>query len=400
MEEVLIAGTWWRFDRYEIANGVIQPVKGARLREYEPFDEFLSARSERHEAQPPYQLLTRVVEKLQYDEDGGLTPRSAEQVLNWCSGFGLLGILLHYAQQVRFAPRWGRRRKSPEEDPEALERFRNAIFASEDRLLKKVAARLRAGQPRTERLFLGQTLYRRSSWGSYTFGEEQFLTGPTESKLGKVGSLVPQKHWAVAPPYALIAHPDFGDMIREPLDHTWARFFPSVAPEQRITFEYPQPFSEKFWHLYAEPLSDFLAMARRFRDAFLAAAAMAGNNVADDPAIAPGTSKLNALVSPTGPALLRIDDQSLEQRTVAPTLIGNMALMAQADLAGNRRVIRCHNERCRLLVVAVGYQTRYCSQQCRFAHEKRLQRQREKEAVASASIAGRKSRGGRKGVSK
>jgi hypothetical protein len=82
---------------------------------------------------------------------------------------------------------------------------------------------------------------------------------------------------------------------------------------------------------------------------------------------------------------------SLQHKEISPSLLGSLVIMAQQDLAGERRVIRCANARCGLIVVAVGYQTGYCSQQCRYVAQKRAQRAKLRAAdVLKAGKARRK----------
>jgi hypothetical protein len=49
-----------------------------------------------------------------------------------------------------------------------------------------------------------------------------------------------------------------------------------------------------------------------------------------------------------------------------------------------------HNRRCRLIVVASGYQTAYCSPQCRYAAQKRAQRAKLREQTIKAGNAASK----------
>lgn len=112
-----------------------------------------------------------------------------------------------------------------------------------------------------------------------------------------------------------------------------------------------------------------------------------------DPGVRASMSALNALRPPVGSALLRLRDGSLQHKEISPSLLGSLVIMAQQDLASERRVIRCANARCGLIVVAVGYQTEYCSQRCRYAVQKRAQRARLRGAdVIKAGKARRKRR--------
>jgi hypothetical protein len=122
-----------------------------------------------------------------------------------------------------------------------------------------------------------------------------------------------------------------------------------VPDEHRPVYQYPQPYSKEFWQGYGEPLYQFIGAARGFTRAFAAAASVEhGRDLGADSAPVRSTmSSLNALMPPVGPALLRMRDGSLEQRQISPSLLGSLVIMAQQDLASERRVIRCANERCR-----------------------------------------------------
>jgi len=108
----------------------------------------------------------------------------------------------------------------------------------------------------------------------------------------------------------------------------------------------------------------------------LLAAAPAGD--ADTEAGPGDPRRLNALVVPAGPALVPYQD-GYRQRLIAPSLLGALAVMAQAELSTNSRVIRCRNEKRGRLVVVFSYQSRYCSPRCRYATVKRVMRSRAKD---------------------
>jgi hypothetical protein len=171
-----------------------------------------------------------------------------------------------------------------------------------------------------------------------------------------------------------------GEWERQSVDKSWGEFFPDVAPKKRATHQYPKPYSEEFWRAYGEPLHLFIGAVQAFQHAFQSAVRFKSPDEIEEGNdwIMPGMSLLNALVAPVGPALLRMPDGTFEQRQVSPSLLGDLVIMTQQDLASERRVIRCRNDRCGSIVVAVGYQTVYCSDQCRYAAEQRAYRARVK----------------------
>jgi hypothetical protein len=210
----------------------------------------------------------------------------------------------------------------------------------------------------------------------------------------KVGQVVSEKRWPRSTPTVLQQGLLSGDWEHQPVAESWGRFFPDVPEKQRAIHQYPVPYSQEFWHAYTEPLYEFIAIARAFRRAFIRAAAIKnGKDMSEgDPGVTPSLSALNALRPPVGSALLRLRDGSVEHKEISPSLLGSLVIMAQQDLASERRVIRCANGRCGLIVVASGYQTEYCSQQCRYAAQKRAQRARLR---GSDVIKARKARGKR-----
>lgn len=369
MEDTFYAGRWWRADAYEVRDGYIAPVAGAALRPFDPLDEFQDARAGRGEAESPYLALINLVDRIAFDARGELTADSRSRILAWCGAHGLLGLLLHQVQQVTFAPRWERRLGRP--------------AGSDDSPARPTSGTHRSRPPaRGEQLFATHMKYLRSNWGTFRWGKEQELTEAVAFDAKKEGRVVDRARWVDRAGRVLLHDADIGEWRFEPLDATWARFFPSVEPKERLTFAYPQPHSEAFWSLYAESVVDFIAAARTLRDAFLAAAAFKDPTPGAD-GIVPDIGRLNSLVAPVGPCVLRLRGGDMEQRSVSPSLLGSLVIMAQQDLATDRRVIRCQNRTCGLVVVAVGYQTKFCSPRCRHAEEKREQRARSRLAAAA-----------------
>lgn len=131
--------------------------------------------------------------------------------------------------------------------------------------------------------------------------------------------------------------------------------------------------------MYAEPVTEFLNLnaARIFRTAFLSAAALKQTDEFEDTNIEPSTAPLNRLSPLSGPALVKRGDE-ITQQFVSPSLFGSLVISAQADLGSDRRIVRCGKDKCRLVILAIGCQTTYCSAQCRYAAEKRAQRSRKR----------------------
>ena len=131
------AGYWWRFARYEIRDGVIRPVKGATCEQYDPWalfeaarDGFQRPRQGKRMMEPPYQelfaLWQRIEDRYALPQWAGAGPEfnrrrisdggtsmdfDAQMVTDWCSRFGLLGILPQCASSITLPARWGNIRR-------------------------------------------------------------------------------------------------------------------------------------------------------------------------------------------------------------------------------------------------------------------------------------------------
>ena len=341
-------GTWWRFDRYEVRDGLIRPALKARLEQYDPWQDYRKARLGRKERRAPYQLLLDVLERLAFvpgtgDRRFALTKDSEALLLKWCSAHGLLGVLPHRTQMVVLSPRW---------EPRVL-RIRS------DR--KELVPTLR-------RYFRTSTGWsrvheQRSSRRRIDPGQQKDLVA--EEQLPKL--------WP--PPSALLQNMQTGQWDQEPLSKSWWRFFPDVLEGEKETFGYPLPLSDEFWRLYAEPIDDFVAAALILREAlWLLRRTKSHQQEAEsqEDAFRAGVSRLNLLSAPVRLGLKVEDDGSLRQVWTAPSLWASFAMMALQDLSGRRRVLMCRA--CGRLFVSGAHQALYCSDRCRYRFEKQVQR--------------------------
>lgn len=362
MQESVLTGRWWRAKHYELRDGYLRPAGGAAFRSYEPLDDhdFLR-RSRRSDFLPAYLRLARIV-------DMAVSGETREQeILAWCGEYGLLGVLLHQVLQVRFAPRWQPRRTLSAEAKRRLAPIARAARAA--RLPDGTAIKWEdVSDP--SRLLLTQTLYQRTSYGTFLWGDQQHVVPAVPLRDARPGDLASRETWRLSAPEVIIQHLATREWSHEPLSSTWGCFFPDVPEPDRETYAYPMPYSAEFWAAYAEPIEEFLIAARFLRDAFMAASGKRlrrGRPRSSDLEPRPGPSMLNALVAPAGPILVG-SRSTYEQRLVAPSLLGSLALMAQLDLAGHRRFLRCRNSRCSKLFVGNTAQSTYCSTECRQAH--------------------------------
>jgi len=348
------SGPWWRFERYEIHGGYIRPAPGARLREYDPWEQYLKTRRRGGGfLDPPYQsligLLENVKGKLAMDGAGrpraSLSPESAASIGGWCSEHGLLGVLTHQIHLVALAPRWTQ-----------FPGDADAVCPS-------------------------QVVHVRANYASCPFRTEENASGSlvTESVRKRAGDLLlaADRPSDSVPPGVFLNDLTTARWRQEPFGPTWARFFPGVPTSERETHAYPTPLTKAFWAQYAEPVGDFLQAATMFRDVVsrLAGGGRSMSRKGRAAELHRGLETLHGVVAPVSPALAISADGHLQQRWVGPSLLSAFAMMVVADLGGKYRIYVC--DACNRPFPSGAYQARYCSLRCRG----RLQMQRYRKGI-------------------
>lgn len=345
-------GRWVRFDRYELSGGYLQPAGGAALERYDPWETYRASRITRRGGEAPYESLLGLLTRI-HARPGtalmpfALAPESQHEVVSWCEGHGLLGVLIHQVRTVVLAPRWS----LLENDAWG----RHGVFPNQTRYFREPTA------------WRGNTEWRVSADSSES-RDASWVDRPLDPEEAK-------EAWAE--PEVLIQNLEGGRVDREPLGATWCRFFPDVPKAGRTTYKYPLPRSEKFWRLYAEPIEEFLKAAVTLTD--MLANLEHIKRLSDLPdensaRVARGLKVLQSLTEPVSPVLAPAADRTLEMRWVANSLIASFAMMALQDLSENRRVRRCAV--CTRLFSSAAYQAQYCSRRCRNTAQKRRHRAR------------------------
>ena len=87
---------WWRYDRYEVKDGYIRPVEGQKLLRYEPWTGYQTPHG-KAAIQQPYESLFRLMTVLDVCE---VEDSRNAAIVEWCSKYGLLGVLLHQSESV------------------------------------------------------------------------------------------------------------------------------------------------------------------------------------------------------------------------------------------------------------------------------------------------------------
>ena len=358
-------GTWWRFDHYELRDGYVRPARSARLQSYDPWATYWEVRSGRASGAglAPYESLFELawIARLRLTDFGGdraLDNDTEQALLRWCSQWGLLGVASHETELATLAPRWITR---PHE-----------IAANSGPV----------------------PLARAYSWGATGWEpKEDLLYQPydpiLEGVTGQEGAVVQAELWPddSAPPHALTRVLGEGTWALRPLGEAWGPYFPDIPNEDRDNFAYPEPLSEQFWGMYAEPpivilnLGVFLLETlrkvnpdyeegERFLDLAMRTAE--------------GDRRLYSLLAGVQPALGDITaDLHYRRAWRTKSLLASFAMMAYLDITDDKRILVCDEDG--RPFVSGAYQARYCSERCRRRAIKRAYRQRVRERSARAN---------------
>lgn len=361
--DMTLDANWYRFSRYEVRDGYIRPVEGARGRGYDPWEAYREARRGgpgewRRPAQGPHEELLRLVDRLELRPAErstlALSPESEAQLLAWCNRHGLLGMLPHCTIMA-----------TVHEEPRGEPLHPSMVWSLER-----------------------QYLWRGNRWAVLWHARSWMRHGETlvpfdphpeatpalslppppqrqpEGVLGLGRSLPPA--WP-RPQALVITDLTGGDLRLAPLGLTWGRFFPDVPSERRETFDYPLPLTKSFWQQYSEPVEDFVEGALALHRAARGLAASSEEERRG------GHAALDALLAPVGVAAAE-EDGSL--CWASRSLLATFAMMVDQDRRAGRRPLTCAV--CGGLFLSAVDAARYCSETCRSTAQKRRWRKRQR----------------------
>ena len=367
---------WWRFDAYDVVGDThIAPQPGAKIHYYNPIREseaFWSGKTRKDNALPAYVALANV------------DLEDPWAIAEWCSEYGLLGILLHRTLSVGFWPRWSKR------PPAAI------LLDDEESQLPDLPDRQATAT---------QSIYQYQR-GDYS-GTRQFdaicdlQSGEHagepihEDSLSRVSkSLAASDRYAFQQPHALITDPYTEKPHQVGIANGYAQFFPYTpgvttwvggqheAARDLEREQYPIPFEEEFFTKYGEPISVFKQYAREIRNRIEFWRLVQDVKTEEE---------LRSLVSENGwtnrkghmwngfLATLRTTSPTVRFRDSGQglewaigwevgSLYGMMHLMIMQDLIGKKsRIEKCNHESCARLFVTDHSLQRYCSSRCQKA---------------------------------
>lgn len=337
-----------RFDRYVEQAGYIRPAPGSQMEIFDPWDDYVEAGSTPGAQEPPYGSLLNLIQSIQLTPRPGpgrtltLSADSVKSVTSWCEEHGLFGTLLQRAQMFTLAPRYGPLEDVPDRCAPLLHQY------------------LRTNQ----------------GWVTLPrWGVRQGTAG-----MDSIGTLVPPDRAPESWPRAevLIQNLHSGEWTMESLSNIAGRYFPDVPQLERKTYSYPQPGSEEFWRLYAEPVDEFLEAAA------LLLGIVQDLGKLDDTADSKTKAQialvgLNRLLEPISSAAVLSDSAEVVKSWNTPSLLSAFATMILEDLSEQRLPRTCEN--CGKIFVTKAYQGRYCSDKCRYAAQKRRYRDRQKQRM-------------------
>jgi hypothetical protein len=359
----LWSGEWWRFNRYEIRNSSIRPVKNARLERYDPW-ELHRISSWDTGTSPPYQSLIALLLSLGafFDDvrhtwrlvkgpDNGSSlcladhwpgPSERDEILDWCNRFGLLGILPHSALTIGLPVRRGHH------VPRGLY-FRRCRVRLNGKWINEIEAfYTKIGATHPDAL------------------KDLKLMEEDDPVLGRfVRKTCPE----YKTPTAVFSQETPGFSGEIPMPRVRPTFFPDSKGLQD-QFECPLPLTPDFWKIYSEPVGWFLQHAIAF---VAAVEPIAAHRSSASPAA------MEWLLAPVGVSLSLSADGSIQEQWVCPSLLASFARMALQDVSAGKRLLRC--ECCGdPFVTLTGHQKHYCSKSCGWRHRKRraLKRKLEK----------------------
>jgi hypothetical protein len=356
----LQAGYWWRFSKYEVRDGVIFPAGRATCETYDPWELFDRARAGDQQlrqgkrmAEPPYKQLFSLMKPTEGPTwAGGGIWYDVEAIIEWCSRFGLLGLLPHCAYAITLPARW-----TKTDDAISVRIWRKFNRLRPEGLVPAVTRHVR--QP--------------TGWKSVTLPFP-----PATNVEGREGTVVDEVDLPATTPRPGVIWTDLNEL--SPSVQALDKLLPFFGDSAANCFECPMPLTPDFWEAYGEPVEQFFNAVVALGHA-VATIARLGKNPRelqdDDPTyLIRATELLTSLAAPVSVSV-SVSGSKLVQRWAGPSLLSSLAHMAVQDLTAGL-VRSCPN--CNRIFVTNAWQGVYCSGTCRNTSLKRSLRQRQKTA--------------------
>ena len=344
MQDNLISETsnWWRFTEYEIRDSSKTNDVAPEIRNYFRYIRPTSdAQLQRFEVG----IDAESGDAVHVDVDSILTldVDDEDQILDWCRKYGLFGILCEQAILIRMPARYN----------------------------------LPPGLPNSRTLLRSQVIYTKTHDGWRAVDE---VGGQLELKPDETAEEYIIQEPSDAPRSSMLANSDlFSERIRElNLDEGLGMYFPDVADRDLLSYDYPMPLSDRFWHEYGESIVTFRDTVMQLRETVDSLRGITALGELPDEAlrnVVKGQRRLNAMASAHQTLALGVD--AVEASWAFSSLLAMFASAAQTKILGGEAVRRCERPTCRGFFMTAVKSKRYCSERCRRSEEKARSRRKQ-----------------------
>lgn len=365
-----VRGSWVRWSRYELLNGVIVPAEDAERQEYDPWDGYRANAGKYRTVQQPYLGVMELHRQLKILKENSVLPsrlgfryfvgppmrgpqNSADQlILDWCNLYGLLGLVPVLSNSIRLPALIEHGSDEFSRKVTKRNHFRNGGIWFAGRTTTEVAATT-AERAEENAFEIGRDPQPGVSWFNWTtnFYEEKAL-----------------EHIR-----------DF--FLPTPFGHR------SEVQMKDILF--PCPDTPEFWRTYGEPIHEFTHWCEMFtlsagylskwkidkEELGIINRELQPSQYAATLTAQQSHRALGGLAQSAAPAFqFDLLKDTLDEERVSAGLLASYALMFLWDRADGRRTVSCRN--CQRYFVSDEYRARYCSPRCRNTAQSRRYRSR------------------------
>ena len=347
-------GGWWRFSEYEVVDGRIRPKAGARLSQYDPWENFRLSRSRGGTGEPPYQSLLRLLQEIDYRQVRGperlrfeIKPDSEPLIAAWCSRHGLLGSLPQMVSRIHLpAVAWARIPYPAVTRQDVLyielrthDRRSDGWHITSPRVVKYSEEEHSGLIRRCIKLGILKPVVDDADTAHFIHDLNQ------DDAPGFVtyGGAIPPEHteWLVPRERRYWWSPGYVEEqgTDGSLTELAKLYFPSVLQHSDPElFIYPKPLTPRFWYLYSETIDTFMHRASWLQNAVqeIAGSLSPRERETEEYDFLLGKEILDFLTSSANNIIERGPDGDLRQAWLFPSLLSSYAMMIAEDLIDKR----------------------------------------------------------------
>lgn len=336
---------WWKLNRYEICQGVIRPAFHARLKRWDPWDNFNQVLGRYRTVVTLWGEFAELDRALHTDLIAPFTPSAAgeKRILDWANQCGLLGLLPLGAVSIELPPQY---------------------------LGTDFVAAPFEGTPRRRPALRRSYFPVAGHWLSRNKPTLERLTEPPTANRQAISVL---RDWN-----------EFEIKVEE-TGHALQRYYPEHLPADRL----PCPFSNDFWTIYQEPVQEWTKAVASFVESMKLVSDQA-KELLRAKRIQPSEQaewalwRLNFLAAGEQAELFQFGPRLLEKGASSGSLLSALARMFLLDIQAGRRLLHC--ETCQRVFVSNDAKALYCQNSCRSLSQTRRQRARIKKLKESKRL--------------